>query len=126
MVLLESAARPGALITDTLRGLKGQVSVQEKAAEDGVAVFELRSAEDADVREEVGHAISAKGWPIRRLERKSRAALADAFFDVLRVQDPLKAPPQESGVKSQEAAVKNQESAAPASASHESAIKKPD
>ena len=43
------------------------------------------------MREEVSHAIVAKGWTIRRLERKSRS-LADAFFEVLRVQDPLNTP----------------------------------
>ena len=54
-------------------------------------LFEIRTAEDRDVREELSQALSGKHWNIRRLERKSRR-LADAFFDVLRVQDPLNEP----------------------------------
>ncbi len=110
VVMLE-ARGPVAAVTSTLQGLKGLVSVQAKPAEDGIAVFELRSADDADVREEVGHAISAKGWPIRRLERKSRR-LADAFFDVLRVHDPLKQPMASEPAKASPAAAPTSETEA--------------
>jgi uncharacterized coiled-coil protein SlyX len=65
-----------------------------QSAQDGVAHYEIRTAEDRDVREELGQALAGKHWNIRRLERKSRR-LEDAFFDVLRVQDPLNAPPSD-------------------------------
>ncbi len=90
-VILLEARGPVPAITQTLQSIKGVVSVQAKATDDGVAGFELRTAEDQDVREEMGQAIASKGWPIRRLERKRRR-LDDAFFDVLRAQDPLKQP----------------------------------
>ena len=101
-VILVEARGPADKLTQALQGIKGVISVQPKTGEDGVANFELRTAEDRDVREEVSHAIVAKGWPIRRLERKSRR-LADAFFDILRVEDPLKLPDQGLGVKSEPA-----------------------
>ena len=65
------------------------VSVQGQPAEDGVTGFEVRTVEDEDLRETFYQAIQQKGWPIRRLDRKRRR-VEDAFFDVLRAQDPLK------------------------------------
>jgi hypothetical protein len=79
-------------MVSTLQGVKGVMTVKPMPMDDGIAGFELRTAEDRDMREEISHAIGVKGWPIRRLERKSRR-LADAFFDILRVEDPLKETP---------------------------------
>lgn len=90
LILLE-ARGPAGGITQSLQGIKGVASVKNTMSDDGVAGFEVRTSEDQDVREEMGQAITAKGWPIRRLERKRRR-LDDAFFDVLRAQDPLKQP----------------------------------
>jgi ABC-2 type transport system ATP-binding protein len=99
-VILLEARGPADPMLNTLRGIKGIASVQAKPVEDGVAFFEVRTAEDVDVREAMSQAMTAKGWSIRRLERKSRQ-LADAFFDVLRVQDPLKYPAQPEPAKSE-------------------------
>ena len=91
LVQLE-ARGPADQIANALKHVGGIASVQAKPVDDGVAVFEIRAAdEQTDVREDVSKAISHKGWPIRRLERKRRR-LEDAFFDVLRQQDPLKQP----------------------------------
>jgi ABC-2 type transport system ATP-binding protein len=97
-VILLEARGPSDRLTHVLQGIHGIVSVQAKPVEDGIASFEVRTSEDKDVREEVSHAVTAKGWPIRRLERKSRR-LADAFFDVLRVEDPLKGSQQADQTK---------------------------
>jgi ABC-2 type transport system ATP-binding protein len=97
-VILLEARGPADKVTHALQGVHGIVSVQPKPVEDGVASFEIRTSEDEDVREEVSRAVTGKGWSIRRLERKSRR-LADAFFDVLRVEDPLKYPEQPDGTK---------------------------
>ncbi len=91
MVLVE-ARGPADGVTNVLQGIKGIVSVQTKGADDGVTRFEVRTEEQKDVREEVSQGIASKGWTLRRLERKTRR-LEDAFFDVLRAQDPLKQPP---------------------------------
>ena len=48
------------------------------------------SGDDKDLREEVSLAVAKKGWPLRRLELRRRR-LEDAFFDVLREANPLKA-----------------------------------
>jgi ABC-2 type transport system ATP-binding protein len=87
-ILLEVRG-PGEQVGNVLRHIKGVVSVQGQPAEDGVTSFEVRTAEDEDLRETFYQAIQQKGWPIRRLDRKRRR-VEDAFFDVLRAQDPLK------------------------------------
>lgn len=115
-VILLEARGPAQAIAQAVQGVKGVVSVQGKAPDDGIATFEVRTAEDLDVREEVSGALAGKGWPIRRLERKRRR-LDDAFFDVLRAQDPLKevkvaepthpAPPSSASAPSPEAITKH-------------------
>lgn len=90
VILLEARA-PADQITHVLQGLRGIASVKPTGADDGVAGFEIRAAEEADIREEISKAIADRHWVVRRLERKGRR-LADAFFEVLRVNDPLKQP----------------------------------
>lgn len=90
-VILLEARGPADGVTHALQGVKGVISVKHTSSDDGVAGFEVRTDEDQDVREELGQAIAGKSWPVRRLERKRRR-LDDAFFDVLRAQDPLKQP----------------------------------
>jgi ABC-2 type transport system ATP-binding protein len=91
-VILVEARGPSDQIVQSIKGVGGVATVQAKPMDDGIASFEVRlQDEQAEVREEVSKAIAHKGWPIRRLERKRRR-LEDAFFDVLRAQDPLKQP----------------------------------
>jgi ABC-2 type transport system ATP-binding protein len=89
-VTLVEARGPADAIQATLRGQPGIASVQAREEEDGIASFEVRTTEqEDDVREALSKVLLGKGWPVRRLERKRRR-LEDAFFDVLRAQDPLK------------------------------------
>ena len=88
-VILVEARGPVDAIQPALRGIAGVSDVQARPTEDGVAAFEVKTAEDVDLRETLSGTLLAKGWPVRRLERKRRR-LEDAFFDVLRAQDPLK------------------------------------
>jgi ABC-2 type transport system ATP-binding protein len=91
-VILVEARGPSEAIVQTLKGVGGVATVQAKPMDDGVASFEVRlKDEQTEVREDVSKVIAQHGWPIRRLERKRRR-LEDAFFDVLRAQDPLKQP----------------------------------
>ncbi len=63
-------------------------NVTAKAMMDGWVNLRVETTGEADVREAVGKTLAARKWPLRRLERKRRR-LEDAFFDVLRAQDPL-------------------------------------
>jgi ABC-2 type transport system ATP-binding protein len=98
-VILLEVRGPGDQIANALRHTKGVVSVQGRTVEEGLTSYELRTVQDEDLRESLYQAMQHKGWPIRRLERKRRR-VEDAFFDVLRAQDPLK---QVGGAKPSEA-----------------------
>ncbi len=89
-VILLEARGPADQLAGVLRGLAGVIQVTENEADDGIAAFTIRTDENADLREPISKAVAGKGWSIRRLDRK-RGSLDDAFFDVLRAQDPLKA-----------------------------------
>lgn len=78
---------PEAEVARALEGLDHVRRVTAKP-QDGWIAANVETSEDTDVREAVSRAIVSRGWPLRRLERKRRR-LEDAFFDVLRAQDPL-------------------------------------
>ena len=100
-ILLE-ARGPADAITKALKGIEGVATVLAVPLDDGVTNFEIVTENEKDVREEASKAVANKGWTIRRLERKRRR-LEDAFFDVQRAQDPLKAAPPPIEVKSEPA-----------------------
>jgi len=80
---------PADQIASTLRGTPGVAKVTPCGQEDGLASFEIRAQEDRDICEELSKAVTDKHWLVCRLDRKHRK-LEDAFFDVLREEDPLK------------------------------------
>ncbi len=102
--ILVEVRGPTDQVTNALKHVKGVQSVQGKQVEDGVSSFEVRTTDDEDVREPLAQAVQQKGWHLRRLERKRRR-VEDAFFDVLRAQDPLK---QVEGRTSSEAITKKE------------------
>jgi ABC-2 type transport system ATP-binding protein len=102
--ILMEVRGPGETVANTLRHVRGVVSVQGRPVEDGLTSFEIRTRDDEDLRETLSQAVSQKGWAVRRLDRKRRR-VEDAFFDVLRAQDPLK---QAAGRTAAEAIMKKE------------------
>jgi ABC-2 type transport system ATP-binding protein len=90
-VILLEVRGPADQNTHLLQGMDGVTSLVGKPIEENVTSFEIRVSEEKDIREDLSKAMAAKHWVVRRLERKGRR-LADAFFEVLRVSDPLKQP----------------------------------
>lgn len=80
---------PSDQVASMLRHVPGVSQVRSTGQEDGLSSFEIRAHEEQDLRETVSKAVSDKGWLVCRLELKYRK-LEDAFFDVLREEDPLK------------------------------------
>jgi ABC-2 type transport system ATP-binding protein len=87
VILLETRG-PSEQVIKTLQGVDGITVVNPKGHDNDWTSFEVHTRDNADEREAVGSAVARHGWAIRRLERKRRR-LEDAFFDVLRAQDPL-------------------------------------
>ncbi len=77
-------------VVTALWGLEHVKNVTAKSDGDGWVSLRVETTGEADVRAAVGRVVVSRGWPLRRLERKRRR-LEDAFFDVLRAQDPLQA-----------------------------------
>ncbi len=88
-VILVEARGPGDLVAEVLKGIQGVTGVASQGGEDGLASYSVHTSDNSDLRENIGKALTNRGWAIRRLDRK-RGKLEDAFFDVLRAQDPLK------------------------------------
>ena len=78
-------------VTSTLRGIDGVEQVSARGIEGDLSGFEVRTRDGRDLREAMAAAVMKRGWPLRRLDQQRRR-LEDAFFDVLREEDPLKHP----------------------------------
>lgn len=105
---------PREQVTHLLRSLPGVLDVVTHELEDSLIRYEVSTETEADPREEMFFALAKKQWPVRRLERKRRR-LEDAFFEVIRAEDPLK----EAGPASPLAAA---DAAVPAGAATETAV----
>jgi ABC-2 type transport system ATP-binding protein len=88
LILLEVRG-PADQVADALRSVDGVAQVTTHKLGDGLCSFEVSAHEDRDLREALAQRVAKGGWTLRRLELKRRK-LEDAFFDVLREQDPLK------------------------------------
>jgi ABC-2 type transport system ATP-binding protein len=88
---------PAEQVAGALRGTDGVVGVTVRPLSDGVSRFEVRTAEGRDLREALSAKVLHKGWGLRRLELHRRS-LEEAFFDVLREENPLReVPPIKAG-----------------------------
>ncbi len=94
---LVEAQGPEHEVVDALREVEHVGKVEVKPQDDGWLAYRVETADEIDLREAISRTIVGRGWPLRRLERKRRS-LEDAFFDVLRAQDPLQSaqPPKET------------------------------
>jgi ABC-2 type transport system ATP-binding protein len=76
-------------IRNALREVHDVVQVSILGTDDGFGAFEIKTRDNKDLREELSKAMNEKDWLVRRLDLRHRR-LEDAFFDVLREEDPLK------------------------------------
>jgi ABC-2 type transport system ATP-binding protein len=89
-VLVEAKATESE-IRQALAGVEEVRAIRVNSEEDGWLACTVETDREIDVRARIGEAIASRGWALRRLERK-RVRLEDAFFDVLRAQDPIQGP----------------------------------
>ncbi len=80
---------PSEQVANVLRNTDGVVGVTVRALGDGLTRFEVRTQEGRDLRETLAHKVGEKGWGLRRLETQRRT-LEEAFFDILREDNPLR------------------------------------
>jgi ABC-2 type transport system ATP-binding protein len=80
---------PSEQIAGMLRGTEGVLGVTAKGLGDGLTRFEVRTQDGRDLRETFAEKLMHKGWILRRLDIQRRT-LEEAFFDVMREQNPLR------------------------------------
>jgi ABC-2 type transport system ATP-binding protein len=89
-VILVEARAPADQVAAAARAVDGVTQViTHGAPAERVCSLEIHTRDNCDLREAISQQITSKGWILRRLERRRRK-LDDAYFDVLRAQDPLK------------------------------------
>jgi ABC-2 type transport system ATP-binding protein len=76
-------------IRNALREVQDVAQVTILGTDDGFGACEIKTRDNKDLREELSKAMNEKDWLVRRLDLRHRR-LEDAFFDVLREEDPLK------------------------------------
>ncbi|HSQ55296.1 MAG TPA: ABC transporter ATP-binding protein, partial [Gemmata sp.] len=82
---------PAESVTAFLRDQRELASVTAKPMEADLAIFEIRTRDRRDQREELAKRIAAKGWGIRRLELR-RESLEDLFTAVVLRESTLATP----------------------------------
>ena len=75
-------------VTNVLRTTDGVVHVAMRGQANGACVFEVRTRDNADLREALAQRIVKNGWNIRQLSLRRRK-LEDHFFDVVAAADAL-------------------------------------
>src|SRR5262249_55592177 len=79
---------PAEQVANVLKGTEGVDQVTTRGQADGLASFEIRTRNNADLREAISQRVVRNGWGIRRLDLQ-RQRLEDRFMEVLREEDPL-------------------------------------
>jgi ABC-2 type transport system ATP-binding protein len=87
-VISLEARGPADQVANVLQQIDGVRKVVHQPSADGLSNYEIRTAANADLREQIFSRIAAhSGWTIRRLDLRRRK-LEDHFVDVVLRQDP--------------------------------------
>ncbi|HEY7423766.1 MAG TPA: ATP-binding cassette domain-containing protein [Gemmataceae bacterium] len=99
-VIVVEVRGPTDQVAVALRNTEGVAQVTTRSTDDGVTLFEVRTHQRKDLREQLSQRIAKNGWPIRRLEMRRRK-LQDRWNEInnwdelnARVAEPR---PSESG-----------------------------
>jgi ABC-2 type transport system ATP-binding protein len=74
---------PAEQVADTLRSTEGVGEVEARGESNGVARFEVRTADRRDLREAISRRLMERGWAIRELSMRRRT-LEEHFFDAVK------------------------------------------
>jgi ABC-2 type transport system ATP-binding protein len=80
-VIVIEARGPADQIKGTLQNTEGVAQVAAENLEDGLTVFEVRTQQHKDLREQIARRLAEKGWALRRLDLKRRG-LQDRWNEI--------------------------------------------
>jgi len=79
---------PADQVTGVLRTTEGVAQVTARAVEDGLTAYEVRPAQNRDVREAISQRLAKNGWAIRRLDLRRRR-LQDRWNEINNMDESL-------------------------------------
>ena len=92
------ARGPRDAIAKAIMGVNGVTNVQANTLPDGFGIFDVRTQDNSDLREEISKTLTTNHWTLRRLEQSRR--LEEAFFEVISMNEPLVPKGPKTAIKS--------------------------
>jgi len=80
-VIVVEVRGPSDQVAVTLRNTEGVAQVTSKGSEDGLTLFEVRTHQRQDLREQISQRLAKNGWPLRRLDLRRRS-LQDRWNEI--------------------------------------------
>jgi ABC-2 type transport system ATP-binding protein len=80
-VIVVEVRGPSDQVAVALRNTEGVAQVTPKGSEDGLTLFEVRTHQRQDLREQISQRLAKNGWPLRRLDLRRRS-LQDRWNEI--------------------------------------------
>jgi ABC-2 type transport system ATP-binding protein len=85
-VIVVEARGPSDQVAAALRNTEGVAQVTTKGSDDGIGLFEVRTHQHRDLREQISQRLAKNGWPLRRLDLRRRS-LQDRWNEINNWED---------------------------------------
>jgi ABC-2 type transport system ATP-binding protein len=85
-VIVVEVRGPADQVAVVLRNTEGVAQVTPRGADDGVTLYEVRTHQHRDLREQISKRLAKNGWPLRRLDLRRRK-LADRWNEINNFDD---------------------------------------
>lgn len=80
-VIVVEVRGPSDQVAVALRNTEGVAQVTTKGSDDGVTLYEIRTHQRKDLREQISERLAKNGWPLRRLDLRRRS-LQDRWNEI--------------------------------------------
>jgi ABC-2 type transport system ATP-binding protein len=80
-VIVVEVRGPSDQVAVALRNTEGVAQVTPRGGEDGLTLFEVRTHQRKDLREQISQRLAKNGWPLRRLDLRRRS-LQDRWNEI--------------------------------------------
>ncbi|MGH7174588.1 MAG: hypothetical protein ACRELG_30340, partial [Gemmataceae bacterium] len=94
-VIVVEVRGPSDQVATALRNTEGVAQVTTRNVEDGLGLFEVRTHQRKDLREQISQRLAKNGWPLRRLDLRRRS-LQDRWNEINNWEDVAAEPSSRS------------------------------
>jgi ABC-2 type transport system ATP-binding protein len=85
-IIVVEVRGPSDQVAAALRNTEGVAQVTSKGSDDGIGLFEVRTHQHKDLREQISERVAKNGWPLRRLDLRRRS-LQDRWNEINNWED---------------------------------------